>query len=127
PNVNGTGDGTNGGYGCAAVYDRLNTGTTADQRPRKEDSPVSQSVMMDRVRVEEAVTRFFHMCNSHCPGNVAPLLTADVELIDRSEVRGHEDVHTYLVWLWQRYPDLTFRVEHVLVDGHLAAAEVTAE
>lgn len=88
---------------------------------------MSQSVMTDRVRLEEAVTRFFHMCNSHCPGNVAPLLTADVELIDQSEARGQEDVHTYLVWLWQAYPDLTFRVEHVLVDGNMAAAEVTAE
>lgn len=88
---------------------------------------MSQSVMTDRVRLEEAVTRFFHMCNSHCPGNVAPLLTADVELTAERTASGQEGVHSYLVWLWQTYPDLTFRVEHVLVDGPAAAAEVTAE
>lgn len=88
---------------------------------------MSQSVMTERTRVEEAVTRFFQMCNSHCPGNVAPLLTADAEVLDARAARGPEGVHSYLVWLWQTCPDLTFRVEHILVDGHMAAAEVLVE
>lgn len=88
---------------------------------------MAQTAMTERERIEQAVTRFFHMCNTHCPGNLAPLMTADVELIAEREARGQEDVHSYFVELWQNYPDLTFRVEHVLVDGTTAAAEVTAE
>lgn len=88
---------------------------------------MAQTVMTERERIEQAVTRFFHMCNTHCPGNLAPMLTADVELAAEREARGQEDAHSYFVWLWQTYPDLTFRVEHVIVDGTAAAAEVTSE
>lgn len=89
---------------------------------------MAHTVMTERERIEQAVTRFFHMCNTHCPGNLAPLMTPDVELIEAvREARGQEGVHSYFVELWQDYPALTFRVEHVLVDGTVAAAEVTAE
>jgi len=88
---------------------------------------MAQNVMTERERIEQAVTRFFHMCNTHCPANLAPLMTGDVELTAERASRGQEDAHAYFVWLWQTRPDLTFRVEHVLVDGVSAAAEVTVE
>lgn len=87
---------------------------------------MSQSISLTRrEELEQAVTRFFHMCNTHCPGNLAPLLTYDVELIDVWEATGQDDVHKYFVWLWQAYPEMTYRVENMLVDGSAAAAEVT--
>lgn len=79
----------------------------------------------ERERMELAVSRFFHMANSHCPGNLAPLLTDDVELLADQEARGEEAVHKYFVWLWDCYPELTFKVESTIVNGTSAAAEVT--
>lgn len=87
---------------------------------------MSQSMSLtQREALEQAVTRFFHMCNTHCPGNLAPLMTYDVELIDVGEVSGQEDVNKYFVWLWQAYPEMVYRVENMLVDGNTVAAEVT--
>lgn len=82
-------------------------------------------VQTGRQVVESAVTRFFHMCNSHCPGNLAPLLTADVELSAPESVQGPEAVNTYFVRKWEGRPDLTYRVESILIDGTTAVAETT--
>ncbi|MFZ5814372.1 MAG: nuclear transport factor 2 family protein [Bacillota bacterium] len=78
-----------------------------------------------RDTLEQAVTRFFHMCNTHCPGNLAPLMTPDVECLADRAAKGQEEVHAYFVELWEAYPKLTFLVQNVLVDGSGAAAEVT--
>ncbi|MGE5674097.1 MAG: nuclear transport factor 2 family protein [Mycobacterium leprae] len=82
-------------------------------------------IQTGRQAVESAVTRFFHMCNSHCPGNLAPLLTPDVELVADRKAQGLEGVNAYFVGLWESYPDLTYRVESILIDGTGAAAEAT--
>lgn len=83
--------------------------------------------MAEREAVEAAVSRFFHMCNSHCPGNVAPLVTSDVEFHTGEVLHGPEEIHAYLVKLWEGHPNLAFRVDHVLVDENTAAAEVTCK
>lgn len=83
------------------------------------------AIQRDREVLEQAVTRFFHMCNTHCPGNLAPLMTHDVEFLADRESRGQDEVNAYFVWLWEAYPALTFLVESVLIDGSRAAAEVT--
>lgn len=79
----------------------------------------------ERERLELAVARFFHMANSHCPANLAPLLTDDVELLADQQAQGEEAVHRYFVWLWDCYPELTFKLENAIVNGTSAAAEVT--
>lgn len=86
-----------------------------------------QAATTDRDAMELAVNRFFHMANTHCPGNLAPLLTPDVLLLADQEAKGEEAVHAYFVFLWESYPELTFRVENVIVDGAAAAAEVSYE
>lgn len=87
---------------------------------------MTQRAIQTRQAIEQAVARFFHMCNTHCPGNLAPLMTPDVEvMVAGRKTQGQDPVHALLVWLWEGYPDLTFRVEHLLVDEAGAAAEVT--
>ncbi len=87
---------------------------------------MAQSVVeMDRNVVEQAVMRFFHMCNTHCPGNLAPLMTPDVEFLADENSVGQDAVNAYFVELWEAYPELTFVVENVLVDGSGAAAELS--
>jgi len=87
---------------------------------------MAQSVAeVSREALEQAVMRFFHMCNTHCPGNLAPLMTPDVELRADREARGQEAVNAYFVELWEGYPELTFSVENLLVDGSSAVAEVS--
>lgn len=78
----------------------------------------------EREAREQAVTRFFHMLNTHCPGNLAPLLTDDVELTAEAEVRGQTEVQAYLAKLWETSPCLAFSPKHILLDGDYAAAEV---
>jgi len=74
---------------------------------------------------EQFVARFFHMLNTHCPANVAPLLTDDVELVADVEARGQVEVQAYLAKLWEASPCLAFVPKHILLDGDYAAAEVT--
>lgn len=89
---------------------------------------MSQVKTLDcREETELAVTRFFHMANSHCPGNLAPLFTPDVEWSGAEPIQGQEAVNAHFLRLWERYPELTYHVEDVLVDGERAAAEVTCE
>lgn len=80
---------------------------------------------VQREAMDVAVSRFFHMSNSHCPGNVAPLLTADVEFQADENASGQDAVNAYFVRLWEAYPELTFRVENMIADEHGAAAEVS--
>jgi predicted ester cyclase len=80
-----------------------------------------------RDQTEQAVTRFFHMCNSHCPGNIAPLMTQDVELVADESAQGQDGVNAYFVRLWDAYPELTFRVENTIVNHTGAAVEVAYE
>ncbi|HWI61380.1 MAG TPA: nuclear transport factor 2 family protein [Symbiobacteriaceae bacterium] len=75
--------------------------------------------------IEQAVVRFFHMLNSHCPGNVVPLLTADVELLADEKAEGAEAVNAFFIRLWEAYPCINFTVENLLVSETGAAAEVT--
>lgn len=83
------------------------------------------AIQGSRQAIEQAVARFFHMCNTHCPGNLAPLMTADIEVEVGRRAQGQDQVHALLVWLWEGYPELTIRVEQILVDESSAAAEVT--
>jgi hypothetical protein len=82
----------------------------------------------DRTQVqvmEEQVTRFFHMLNSHCPVNTAPLLTPDVELHADERAVGQEAVNAFFLRLWEAYPCIAFRVENLIIGETGAAAEVT--
>jgi predicted ester cyclase len=74
--------------------------------------------------LEQAVTRFFHMLNSHCPGNVVPLLTPDVELIADEKATGSEAVNAFFIRLWEAYPCINFTVENLII-SEAVAAEVT--
>ena len=76
---------------------------------------------------EQAVTRFFHMLNSHCPGNLAPLLTADVEIYADEEAKGLEAANAFFIRLWEAYPCINFVAESIIVGETGAAAEVTYE
>ncbi|HEY3368058.1 MAG TPA: nuclear transport factor 2 family protein [Symbiobacteriaceae bacterium] len=83
------------------------------------------TVQTGRQAVEAAVSRFFHMLNTHCLANVSPLLTSDVELQADQAMKGLEAVNGYFKWLWDSYPSLAFRVESMIIDGTSVAAEVT--
>lgn len=87
------------------------------------------TVQTGRQAVEDAVTRFFHMCNTHCLPNVVPLLTSDVELQADQLLAGVEAVGGYFKWLWESYPSLAFRVDNVIIDseGKHVATEVAYE
>ena len=85
----------------------------------------AETVQTGRQAVEAAIQRFFHMCNTHCPGNVAPLLTPDVEFLADQAANGIDATGAYFKWLWESYPDLTFRVENMVIDGLNVAAEVS--
>lgn len=74
---------------------------------------------------EEVVTRFFNMLNSHCPGNVVPLLTTDVELLADEAATGQEAVNAYFMRLWEAYPCITFVTENMIVGETGIAAEVS--
>lgn len=75
--------------------------------------------------IEQAITRFFHMLNSHCPGNLAPLMTTDVELEADDIAVGQDAVNQFFMRLWEGYPCITFSTENVIVNDVGAAAEVT--
>jgi len=75
--------------------------------------------------IEQAVVRFFHMLNSHCPGNVVPLLTNDVELVADEQATGAEAVNGFFIRLWDAYPCINFTVENLIVSETGAAAELT--
>ncbi|MDF2627426.1 MAG: hypothetical protein K0R39_1257 [Symbiobacteriaceae bacterium] len=77
--------------------------------------------------IEQAVVRFLHMLNSHCPGNVIPLLTPDVELSADEKAAGAEAVNGYFIRLWEAYPCINFSVENLIVGEHGASAEVAYE
>lgn len=78
-----------------------------------------------RESMESAVSRFFHMSNSHCPGNLAPLLTTDAELRADENAAGHDAVNAYFVRLWEAYPEIIFRTENLIIGEHDAVAEVS--
>jgi predicted ester cyclase len=75
--------------------------------------------------LEQAVTRFFHMLNSHCPGNVVPLLTSDVELIADEKAVGADAVNAFFIRLWEAYPCINFTAENLIISETAVAAEVT--
>lgn len=86
---------------------------------------MTNGTQVERDVLEQAVARFFHMYNTHCPGNLAPLLTDDVELLAPEEIQGRDAVHAYLSKLSERYPCMALVPANILVDGSRAAAEVT--
>jgi hypothetical protein len=75
--------------------------------------------------MEKAVTRFFNMLNSHCPGNVVPLLTPDVELQADENAEGQEAVNAFFIRLWEAYPCISFVITNLIVSEKGAAAEVS--
>jgi hypothetical protein len=77
--------------------------------------------------VELAIIRFFQMLNSHCPGNLAPLMTPDVELLADESAAGQETVNAFFMHLWEAYPCMSFVVQNVITNDTGAAAEVTYE
>lgn len=77
--------------------------------------------------IEQAITRFLHMLNSHCPGNLAPLLTPDVEIFADDEAKGLEAANGYFIRLWEAYPCINMVAENIIVGDTGAAAEVTYE
>jgi hypothetical protein len=83
------------------------------------------AAMTHHAAVELAVTRFFQMLNSHCPGNLAPLMTTDVELIADEEAAGQEAANAFFIRLWEAYPCISFVVRNVIINETGAAAEVT--
>ncbi|HYF95949.1 MAG TPA: nuclear transport factor 2 family protein [Symbiobacteriaceae bacterium] len=74
--------------------------------------------------IEQAVVRFVHMLNSHCPGNVMPLMTPDVELHADETAVGAEAVNAFFIRLWEAYPCINFTVENLIISETGAAAEV---
>lgn len=74
--------------------------------------------------IEQAVVRFVHMLNSHCPGNVVPLLTPDVELLADEKAVGADAVNAFFIRLWDGYPCINFTVENLIVSETGAAAEL---
>jgi|GEM_PF-2228792 len=83
------------------------------------------AVQTDREVIEQAISRFVHMLNSHCPANLAPLMTADVELLADEEAKGTDAVNAFFVRLWEAYPCISFKVESTIIDENRAAVEVS--
>lgn len=75
--------------------------------------------------MEKTVSRFFNMLNSHCPGNVVPLLTTDVEILADETTVGQEAANAFFLRLWEAYPCITFVTTNMIVGETGVAAEVS--